>query len=233
MSLNYNGNAIAHGSTDVRLPVFMAEDSAGTSPGNGLTGLSYTAVTAWYRREGAIAVTISLTAGASLTATHSDGAWTEEGNGAYELCLPDNAFATGAAWCKVQIIASGCLTSDATLPLQTTPIDVNLVTISGVTATPDTATQTTVASIYTNTNTTLPAQISALNNLSQAEAQVASTSAFIAYDPPTNTELNTAIATVTAAIATAQTEINKIPRTGTSHTHTNDTTGVTASVTIS
>lgn len=43
--------------------------------------------------------------------------------------------------------------------------------------------------IQTDTTTAIPAQISALNNLSSAQAQTAAAAALTAYDPPTNAEM--------------------------------------------
>lgn len=51
-----------------------------------------------------------------------------------------------------------------------------------------------VDDILVDTGTTIPAQISGLNNLSQAQAQVAAAAALTAYDPPTYTEMAAAFA---------------------------------------
>lgn len=63
-------------------------------------------------------------------------------------------------------------------------------------------------SIVEDTGTTLPAQISALNNLSSAEAQTAAAAALTAYDPPNRTEATSDKAEILTRLGTpADTDI--------------------------
>lgn len=52
---------------------------------------------------------------------------------------------------------------------------------------------TEIAAILEDTSTTIPAQISGLNNLSSAQVQTAAAAALTAYDPPTKAELDSAV----------------------------------------
>ncbi len=61
------------------------------------------------------------------------------------------------------------------------------------------ANSTQLAAIVEDTGTTLPNQITALNNLSSAGAQAAATAALNAYDPPTKAELDTAVTAIRGA----------------------------------
>lgn len=61
-----------------------------------------------------------------------------------------------------------------------------------------------VSDILTDTGTTIPAQVSGLNNLSSADAQSAAAAALTAYDPPTNAEMEArTLAAASYATATA------------------------------
>lgn len=62
---------------------------------------------------------------------------------------------------------------------------------------------TEVAAILEDTGTTIPAQISGLNNLSSAQAQAAATAALNAYDPPTKTEMDAGHALLATAASIA------------------------------
>lgn len=62
---------------------------------------------------------------------------------------------------------------------------------------------TEIASILEDTGTTIPAQISGLNNLSQSQAQAAAEAALTAYDPPTKAELDSAVSPLATASALA------------------------------
>lgn len=75
--------------------------------------------------------------------------------------------------------------------LSTADIDARLTAYDGATQTDLTATQTAITNA-----------ISALNNLSQAQAQTAATAALNAYDPPTKAELDTAQAAIIDAVPT-------------------------------
>jgi len=75
---------------------------------------------------------------------------------------------------------------------------------------PDAGALNDLAAILTDTGTTLPAQIAALNNLSQAQAEAASLSALITYDPPTNAEMLAAFVTTDGLITTVDTVVDAI-----------------------
>lgn len=75
---------------------------------------------------------------------------------------------------------------------------------SGYTA-PDNAS---ITSILEDTGTTIPAQISGLNNLSSAQAQTAAAAALTAYDPPTKAELDSAVSPLATSVALATVDGN-------------------------
>jgi hypothetical protein len=75
---------------------------------------------------------------------------------------------------------------------------------SGYTA-PDNAS---ITSILEDTGTTIPAQISGLNNLSSAQAQSAAAAALTAYDPPTKAELDSAVSPLATSVALATVDGN-------------------------
>lgn len=58
---------------------------------------------------------------------------------------------------------------------------------------------TEIAAILEDTSTTIPSQISALNNLSSAQVQTAAAAALTAYDPPTKAELDSAVSPLATA----------------------------------
>jgi len=60
-----------------------------------------------------------------------------------------------------------------------------------------------VLSILTDTSTTIPAQISALNDLSEAQVKAQADQALVDYDPPTKAELDTAVDDIIAEIIPA------------------------------
>jgi len=62
---------------------------------------------------------------------------------------------------------------------------------------------TNVDSILVDTSTTIPAQISALNDLSESQVKAQADQALIDYDPPTKAELDTAESNIIAAIPSA------------------------------
>jgi len=60
-----------------------------------------------------------------------------------------------------------------------------------------------ITAILEDTATTIPALIAALNNLSSAQAQAAAAAALTAYDPPTKSELDSAVSPLATAAAVA------------------------------
>ena len=69
---------------------------------------------------------------------------------------------------------------------------------------------TQLAAILTDTGTTIPAQISGLNNISSADVTTACTSSLNTYDAPTNTEMLAAHSTTDALITTVDTVVDAI-----------------------
>jgi len=67
-----------------------------------------------------------------------------------------------------------------------------------------------LASIVSDTGTNLPGQITALNNLSQAEAQTAATAALTDYDPPTRTEATADKDEVLAAATAIEAKVDTV-----------------------
>lgn len=67
---------------------------------------------------------------------------------------------------------------------------------------------TEIATVLENTGTTIPGLISALNNLSSAQAQSAAAAAISAYDPPTKAELDSAVSPLATASALAMVDGN-------------------------
>jgi hypothetical protein len=106
MSGRYRGGIIA-GSTSVSLPVALESQTTGAPS----TGLAYSAVTAYYARQGGAVTMITLSALASFGAAYSSGGWFEADAvhmpGIYRLDVPDAAFAAGADWVEVTVFAAG------------------------------------------------------------------------------------------------------------------------------
>jgi hypothetical protein len=97
MALTFSGGAIVAGSTSVRLPIPL-----------GIAGLTYADVTAYYQREGAAVVSITPVTGTGPTDTWAAGKFyeTNPAVGDYDMCFPDAAFASGASWVLLSVIAS-------------------------------------------------------------------------------------------------------------------------------
>jgi hypothetical protein len=123
MSNKYAGG-IKAGSTSVPLPVELRSSTDGTA----LTGKTYSAVTAKYRRQGASsAVAITLSAG--TLGTWSSGGFIEDNNGMYELGVPDAAFASGVDFVVITVACTGSLGKNFIIPLG--QVDANLVQTLG------------------------------------------------------------------------------------------------------
>lgn len=108
MSNKFRGDLVP-GSVDVTLYAKLIDSTTGADK----TGIAAASVTAYYWRQGASSVVqITVTAGSSLGAAHSDGKWWEVDAtnfpGIYRLDVPDAVQATGADWVVVDITATGC-----------------------------------------------------------------------------------------------------------------------------
>lgn len=89
-----SGRPIKLGTTDVST-VIRIVDSADGTPETSVEH-STSGIDLWYRREGAVKVSITEAALASLDAAHADGGIEHIGDGYYRLDLPDAACASGA-----------------------------------------------------------------------------------------------------------------------------------------
>lgn len=106
---------ITAGSTDVSLPIYFVDDDGGTAPGEPTTGLLFSDIetggSASYQRQGAARVDLTLITLASASAAHADGGFIliDDTNmpGTYRVDYPDAAFATGADFVIIQMVAAG------------------------------------------------------------------------------------------------------------------------------
>lgn len=100
---------VDRGSTDVSVYA-LARDDTTRQP---QTGLAHGDVTAYYTRDRAAPVAISLSALASAAAAHSDGGFFEvsasHAPGRYRLDLPDAAVASGSRLCGLDLQAADTL----------------------------------------------------------------------------------------------------------------------------
>jgi hypothetical protein len=106
MSNKFAGGIIA-GSTGVSIPVVLRKTTDNTE----LTAQAYTAVTAFYQRQGAAPVAITPATLSLVTSAWAAGGWIEESSanvpGLYRFDPPDAAWGTGADWVTIAVIVSG------------------------------------------------------------------------------------------------------------------------------
>jgi hypothetical protein len=106
MAGKFRGGVVA-GSIDVSIVAVMRSSSTGAL----VTGLAYTAVTAYYWRQGGSPTQITLSAGTPITGAHGDGKWFEADAsnhpGSYRLDVTDAVFAAGADWVEICVTGSG------------------------------------------------------------------------------------------------------------------------------
>lgn len=94
---------MAAGSTSVMLPIFALSQSAGDGTGLGSIVYNTSGLVGEYRRKGQSSwTTITLQAG--TLGTYSAGGWVADGSltGAYEVGIPDAAFAAGVDWVMIR-----------------------------------------------------------------------------------------------------------------------------------
>lgn len=117
MANKFHGG-IKAGSTSVSLPIELRISSSSLEK----TGAVYTDVTAYYCRQGASPVSITMASLASSGAAFSAGGFVEDSStnmpGHYRFDVPDAAFATGADWVKFSIRVSGCFAENFFFPLE-------------------------------------------------------------------------------------------------------------------
>jgi len=108
MGLTFVGGSIVAGSTSCKLPIPL-----------GVSGETSATLTASYRREGAATVSISLSAASGPTDAFVAGKVCETNvtTGEYELHVPDAAFAGGASWVLLTVVASNAATYNVQWPL--------------------------------------------------------------------------------------------------------------------
>ena len=102
-------------STDQSIVIRIIDDTAGT-PENGVVW-NTAGIDLWYRREGAVKVSITEATLAALDAAHSDGGFLFIGDGYYRLDLPDAAVATGADGVMVGGTVTGMIVIGCYVPL--------------------------------------------------------------------------------------------------------------------
>ena len=106
--------SITAGSTDVTLYVYFVDDDGGTAPGEPTTGLLFSDIetggSASYARQGAARTDVTLITLASASAAHADGGFilVDDTNmpGLYRVDIPDAAFATGADFVIIHMVAA-------------------------------------------------------------------------------------------------------------------------------
>jgi hypothetical protein len=210
---------ITHGATDQSIELFIVD-----SDGLPATGLAYNSsgIDLWYRRNGA-AVTSITEATQTANGAHSDGGFVGLGNGVYRLDPPDAAFASGVS----HVTFGGTLTGYTVYPvtvqltafdLQTATQNVNVTQLSGDSTAADNAESFFDGTGYAGTNNVIPTVTTTTNLTNKgdgsgftaipwnaswdAEVQSEASDALVAYDPPTNAEVE-ARTRPTAEYATA------------------------------
>ena len=106
--------SITAGSVNVTLYVYFVDDDGGTAPGEPTTGLLFSNIetggSASYVRQGAVRTDLTLITLASASAAHADGGFILVDNtnmpGLYRVDFPDAAFATGADFVIIQLVAA-------------------------------------------------------------------------------------------------------------------------------
>lgn len=111
------------------LPVFMTDAN-----GDGVAGIGAAAVTAWYKREGAAAVSIPVVA-AATEGVYQSGGWiacANVGAGNYELHVPNAAFVAGSRYVIIYVGASGAVAQRYVVEIG--PYDIDVPNNFGLTA---------------------------------------------------------------------------------------------------
>lgn len=98
---------IKSGSTDVRIPVVLRDSSTGALK----PSVTFSQVTAYYQRQGVNPTQVTLSAGTSNTASHSDGKFFEIDStnfpGQYYIDYPDDAWSASSDWVLICVTGSG------------------------------------------------------------------------------------------------------------------------------
>jgi len=106
---------IVKNSTNQSVVIRIIDSEDGT-PENGVVW-NTAGIDLWYRREGAVKVSITEATLATLDAAHSDGGFLLIGDGYYRLDLPDAAVATGANGVMVGGTVTGMIVIGCYVPL--------------------------------------------------------------------------------------------------------------------
>lgn len=105
MASKFNGD-IKAGSTSIQIPFQLRKSADSTE----LTGQTSSTITAYYTRNGAAPVAITLSVMATMATAWASGAVMEinatNAKGGYNLCAPDACFAAGADWVMFSIFAT-------------------------------------------------------------------------------------------------------------------------------
>lgn len=106
---------VVKGSTDQSVVIRIIDSTDGTPE----TAVEHdtAGIDLWYRREGAVVVSLTEAALASADAAHADGGIEHLGDGYYRLDLPDAAFATGADGVMVGGTVTGMIVIGCYVPL--------------------------------------------------------------------------------------------------------------------
>ena len=140
--------SITAGATNVTLYVYFVDDDGGTAPGEPTTGLLFSDIetggSASYVRQGAARTDVTLKTLASASTAHDDGGFilVDDTNmpGLYRVDIPDAAFAAGADFVIIHMVAAGANNS-ITRPLLVMLPDVDFgdTVRAGLTALPNAA----------------------------------------------------------------------------------------------
>lgn len=120
---------IVKDSTDVSVLLYIADSTDGT-PELGVA-FNTAGIDLKYRRDGAVATSITEATLAALTTAHTDGGFLEIGNGWYRFDVPDAAFATGVDKVLVYGTVTGMIVYGVTVELTEATVDANVTQISG------------------------------------------------------------------------------------------------------
>ena len=175
---------VTKGSTNRSVVVSIVDSTDGT-PETGVV-FNTAGIDLWYRREGAAVSSITEVTLASLTTAHADGGFLTISHGEYRLDLPDAAFATGANYVDFGGTVTGMVVFGGRVRLVNYDLEDSV--RLGLTALPNAAADaagglaisdaggldldamnTNINDIETDTGTTIPASIAALNDVAATD----------------------------------------------------------------
>lgn len=188
-------DVVTKGTTDYSCTIRIVDSTDGT-PETGVV-FNTSGIDLWYRRPGAVHTSIT-EATQTEAGAHSDGGFVHISDGYYRLDLPDAAVATGVDYVDVGGTVTGMVVIGGRIRL--TDVDLSDGVRGGMTALPNAAADaagglaisdaggldldalnSNVSAVLTDTGTTIPAQITALNDLSAAEVNTEVDNAIVTY----------------------------------------------------